>query len=264
MREWLELGPVPSDEVCEQVGLSEYNPDKARKEVLVYQKQLETQFKDKLNLVKFGVKLFQHDFGPYYEVVVYYNSEDQEAVDAAFEIESSLPEKWTQESLIELSKKDNPCGTRKKNNPDTNKVLNEENIKNCILIEFAQAFGINAITKEDIIIKFSEEKIVISLKKPNKFDVNDVIEVIKDAIFLNKLAPFDKVWVLNSSVIISNLKKKNPIEKNGKLLEALEKINKTISLSGAEKQVLDVLIQFLRKQQSPNGKVIVKENRRSL
>lgn len=171
MKEWLELGPVPSDEVCEQVGLSEYNPDKARKEVLVYQKQLETQFKDKLNLVKFGVKLFQHDFGPYYEVVVYYNSEDQEAVDAAFEIESSLPKNWTQESLIELSKKDNPCGTRKK---------------------------------------------------------------------------------------------KNPIEKNGKLLAALEKINETLSLSPAEKQVLSVLVEFLRKQEKPNGKVIIKDNRRSL
>jgi hypothetical protein len=89
-REYIELGPVPCNEDCQQVGLPTYDPQLARKECQRYKAQLEKQFPGAV----FGIKNFPHDFGQYNEVVVYYTLQNEAETDLAYEIEGSLPLNW--------------------------------------------------------------------------------------------------------------------------------------------------------------------------
>jgi hypothetical protein len=42
----------------------------------------------------FAIKSNPHDFGSYYEVVVYYNDDNEEAAEFAYMVERNLPETW--------------------------------------------------------------------------------------------------------------------------------------------------------------------------
>lgn len=88
MIDYLELGPVPAEEACQQVGTSDYNDSLALAECQRYKSMLEAKFPHSL----FGIKRFDHDFGPYREVVVYIS---EEAPEKAFEVEAHLPVYWT-------------------------------------------------------------------------------------------------------------------------------------------------------------------------
>jgi hypothetical protein len=96
MREYLELGPVPSNEECYQTGKDDYIL--IRSEASIYKKQLERMFPD----LWFSVKAFDHEFGTYCEVVVYYNPDDEAEVNKVYEVESNLPQNWDLESLKQL------------------------------------------------------------------------------------------------------------------------------------------------------------------
>jgi len=101
VKEYLELGSTPVEETCAQVGEDNYI-NKAMQECRAYVKQL-------LRLhpgLDFKVKSFPHDFGSYYEVVLYYNSTDIESVNRAYEVEASLPQYWDDAAKEELSKYD--------------------------------------------------------------------------------------------------------------------------------------------------------------
>lgn len=102
MREYIELGPVPADEECEQLGPN-YDYRKARRETRVYIRQLERMFKDPFKASPFGIKSFPHDFGCYSEAVVYYRPDDEESADFAFAVESNLPANWDWRAKEELS-----------------------------------------------------------------------------------------------------------------------------------------------------------------
>lgn len=104
MIEYLELGPVPSDEQCEQLGPN-YNPAKARAESRIYAAQLARMFDSKLaenSRGWFSVKSFPHEFGNYLEVVVKYDPNDELSVAWAFDVENNLPENWDKQALLEL------------------------------------------------------------------------------------------------------------------------------------------------------------------
>lgn len=88
---FLELGPVPCDEECVQVGDANYQ-DKAYEQCMQYREQLEKQWLDLPDGMRFGIKSFPHDFGRYYEVVIIYQEGQEEL---AFEIENNLPSKWS-------------------------------------------------------------------------------------------------------------------------------------------------------------------------
>lgn len=78
------LGPVPYDEACAQVGQPDYR-ERALEECRRYKAQLERLFPE----ARFEIKGFPHDFGTYYEVVVY---GDQNAY-----IEDEAPANWDDE-----------------------------------------------------------------------------------------------------------------------------------------------------------------------
>lgn len=84
MRDYLELGPTPAGESCQQVGMPTYNDIAARAECNSYKEMLEGLFPE----CEFAVKSFPHDFGNYREVVVYLDKGDPYKVDA------NLPEFW--------------------------------------------------------------------------------------------------------------------------------------------------------------------------
>ena len=96
-QEYIELGPTPCGESCEQLGPT-YDPGKAETELTVYLHQLERLFP----LSVFHIKAFRHDFGTYKEVCVIFDGNDAEQVDLAYEIESSYPENWDDDAKNEL------------------------------------------------------------------------------------------------------------------------------------------------------------------
>ena len=96
MRQYLELGSTPIDEVCKQVGTDDYYD--IRQECLVYKNQLERMFPGN----NFKVKTFHHDFGDYCEVVIIYDDDDDRQEVLVYEIENKLPLAWDKDSIDTL------------------------------------------------------------------------------------------------------------------------------------------------------------------
>jgi len=101
-RDYLELGPAPSDETPQQVGTPEYSPSIARFECDLYRRVLRKQFGDEPREARLGIKSFPHDFGSYYEVVCYFDDQDETSMDYAFKLESEAPEVWPDWAKSEL------------------------------------------------------------------------------------------------------------------------------------------------------------------
>lgn len=97
MRDYLEIGPCPPGERCAQVGEPGYEW-LARLECRLYAAQLTREFPAGV----FAVKRFSHDFGAYYEVVAYLDTEA--ATEAAYEAEGAGPEKWDAQAKDELAR----------------------------------------------------------------------------------------------------------------------------------------------------------------
>ena len=81
MAEYLTLGSAPPEEPCAQT----VDADKVKAD---WRNQLERAFPD----ARFGLKGFPHDWGTYYEVVVYYGTERE--MEIAFQVERELPARW--------------------------------------------------------------------------------------------------------------------------------------------------------------------------
>ena len=91
MRDYLCLGPVPAYEYCEQVGTPEYDYQKDTVNLWRYRDMLRERWPE----ADFAIKSFPHDFGTYREVVVYYDTEENDPI--AYEVEANLPTTWDQE-----------------------------------------------------------------------------------------------------------------------------------------------------------------------
>ncbi len=95
MRDYLTLDCTPIDEPCHGVGT---NPIMENHEVRAYKEQLErilsAEFSQADLQVYVGIKKFPHDFGSYSEVVVYYDDDNEEAINQAFWLEANTPEQW--------------------------------------------------------------------------------------------------------------------------------------------------------------------------
>lgn len=86
MRDYLTLGPVPTDEPCAQVGADDYY-QRARLECGRYAEQIRRHYPEPEHgyLITKG---FSHDFGTYYEVCAVFDDEDEVSTHWAFEVES--------------------------------------------------------------------------------------------------------------------------------------------------------------------------------
>jgi hypothetical protein len=93
MMDYLNIGSTPGDEPCAQVGSDDYSRD-ARKECARYIDCIRKKLGPEPSGAYLKVKGFDHDFGTYYEVVCYYDTEDEESQDYAFLCESNSPSTW--------------------------------------------------------------------------------------------------------------------------------------------------------------------------
>jgi ArsR family metal-binding transcriptional regulator len=102
MREYMEIGSTPYDETCAQVGTDNYK-EIAEMEIAAYINLLERMFPEASSRnINFKKKWFQHDFGSYAEVCMYWNTDDEEADSYVYEIERNLPACWDRMAKQEL------------------------------------------------------------------------------------------------------------------------------------------------------------------
>ncbi len=100
--DYIELGPVPTDEECEQLGPT-YNRKRAFSECLAFKDQLRRQFPKPEGVPgRLGIKSSPHDFGTYLEVVAYFDDTNEASMDWAFGIENNIPEHWDEAAKKEL------------------------------------------------------------------------------------------------------------------------------------------------------------------
>ena len=93
MRTYLELAPAPTEEDCAQVGAPGYQ-ERAIEECARLIRLLRKKIGPEPEGAWLSVKWFAHDFGPYCEVVCYYNTTIPASVEYAFTCEANLPATW--------------------------------------------------------------------------------------------------------------------------------------------------------------------------
>jgi hypothetical protein len=96
MRDYISLGPVPSNEPCAQVGEVNYKP-RARFECKRFIALLRATFGPEPAGAYLTTKAFEHDYGTYYEVVCYFNPRAPASIDYAFRCEREAPTSWGSE-----------------------------------------------------------------------------------------------------------------------------------------------------------------------
>jgi hypothetical protein len=93
MQDFVTLGTAPVDEPFAQVGQPGYD-DTVKDECRRFIRLLRQKFGDEPPGVRFAIKSFEHDFGTYYEVVVLFDTDDEETSHYAYRCEAELPATW--------------------------------------------------------------------------------------------------------------------------------------------------------------------------
>lgn len=98
MLDYIELGTAPIEEDCVQYKTDNYTI-RAKHECRVFMNQLHRQFGSGTETNYFKIKHCPYDEdGGYYEVVVYYDPDNELSTQYAFDIECNLPLYWDDES----------------------------------------------------------------------------------------------------------------------------------------------------------------------
>lgn len=101
MKDYIDIGPTPVNEDCEQLGPN-YNPVQARKECKIYIAQLKRVYGEPPFGASYKIQSNPHDFGVYYEVVCVYDDNEDEAREYAYKVEEGC-EEWDDEAKQQLS-----------------------------------------------------------------------------------------------------------------------------------------------------------------
>ena len=93
MRQYFSIGSTPSEEDCAQVGQPDY-----RRKALEECERFIALIRDTLGSepegAELAIKSFSHDFGTYYEVVIWFEPDDAAAVAYAVRCEDDAPTTW--------------------------------------------------------------------------------------------------------------------------------------------------------------------------
>ena len=92
MRDCFEIGSSPWGEKCAQVGSVDY-AQRAKRECQAYKAELIAKYGE-VDGCTLKTKSNPHDFGTYYEVAVYYDGDNKEHRDYAYNMERGV-EYWT-------------------------------------------------------------------------------------------------------------------------------------------------------------------------
>lgn len=87
------LDSAPAMENCVQVGEDNYLP-RMYEECKRFRELIRKINGPEPPGARLKIKLFDHDFGPYYQVVVEYLETDEEAAEYAYMCEENLPDYW--------------------------------------------------------------------------------------------------------------------------------------------------------------------------
>ena len=94
MKDYINIGSVPSGETPEQVGTKGYDPINARKECQLYRDQLRRQFGPEPEGATLQIKVFNHEFGQYMEVICHYDTDMPNSVNYAMQCEGEAWPEW--------------------------------------------------------------------------------------------------------------------------------------------------------------------------
>jgi len=97
MKDYVELGPVPCNEDCQQLGSPSYDPVAAKAECRRFIDLIRATVGEPPDGASLIIKSNSHDFGTYYEVAVRYDDENETAADYAWHCESNCPSRWNGE-----------------------------------------------------------------------------------------------------------------------------------------------------------------------
>ena len=90
MMDHLYIGSVPADEPCAQTGVTAEAGRFNRAECNAYIKALRTVYGPEPDGCAYHIKRESHDFGAYYEVVIYFEDRDEAATAFAYKVEAGL------------------------------------------------------------------------------------------------------------------------------------------------------------------------------
>ena len=103
MRDYYEIGATPIEEECASVGQADY-ARRARIECRALINQLYRELPaDAADFIELRIKAHGHDFGTYYEVVAYFDDEDEHAESLAMQAGDNLPYQWDDAARAELT-----------------------------------------------------------------------------------------------------------------------------------------------------------------
>mgnify|MGYP001581377714 CR=1 FL=1 len=93
MRDYIDIGSSPCEEDCAQVGSPDYYA-KAKTECARFIDLIRRTLGEEPPGAHLAVKSNPHEFGTYYEVVCYFQDDDEEAQKYAYRCESEAPARW--------------------------------------------------------------------------------------------------------------------------------------------------------------------------
>jgi len=93
MRDYVTIGSTPPDEPCAQVGSEDYT-QRSIVECNRYIGRIREFCGPEPEGAALKIKSFPHDFGSYLEVVCYYDTNNEEAINYAFKVEGEGPMRW--------------------------------------------------------------------------------------------------------------------------------------------------------------------------
>ena len=97
MKDFICIGNCPICEPCVQVDKDIPYLEEMRKQCERFNSGLYDYFEELMDSgIYFLIKQFQHDFGPYYEVVIFFDNENKDQIKVAFEIGRNIPETWNE------------------------------------------------------------------------------------------------------------------------------------------------------------------------
>lgn len=101
--QYIDIGPVPGEENCAQVGSPGYT-ESSQRECGVFCRMLYRLFPVPENLpVAYVGRTHPHDFGSYREVAIRYDEANSQAAEFAYEVDRALPTEWDAIANYELA-----------------------------------------------------------------------------------------------------------------------------------------------------------------
>lgn len=110
MLDYIDIGPAPCDEKCEQANISGTNYERMRAENHAFIRLIRRALGNEPEGARLALKFNRDgDYG-YYEVVCHYDSKLVDSIDYAYKCESDAPTKWDEQAKRELA--DYPVGVQ--------------------------------------------------------------------------------------------------------------------------------------------------------